>query len=138
MATHVDGLEWRRSKWGPRGKAYYRWAEQFGVRTADALIADAPGIADYYRHQFDVPTEMIRYGAPILDTVTEGALADVEELVRQETACCAFLTFQIEPRPGSVRLVVTAPEDARLAADTLFEDFIASGPSTRAQPCGCC
>ncbi|PCE16314.1 glycosyl transferase [Microbacterium sp. SZ1] len=67
VALHMDGLEWRRSKWGPRGKAYYRWAEQFGVRTADALIADAPGIADYYAHQFGVPTELIRYGAPILD-----------------------------------------------------------------------
>lgn len=67
-ALHMDGLEWRRSKWGRRGKAYYRWAEQFGVRNADALIADAPGIADYYDHQFGVPTELIRYGAPILDT----------------------------------------------------------------------
>ncbi|QIH73107.1 hypothetical protein GYM46_09195 [Brevundimonas mediterranea] len=67
-----------------------------------------------------------------------GALADVEELVRKETACCAFLTFEIEPRLGSVCLVVTAPEDARLAADTLFEDFIASGPSTQAQTRGCC
>jgi glycosyltransferase involved in cell wall biosynthesis len=67
VALHMDGLEWRRSKWGPRGKAYYRWAEQFGVRTADALIADAPGIADYYTHQFGVPTELIRYGAPILE-----------------------------------------------------------------------
>lgn len=77
VALHMDGLEWRRSKWGPRGKAYYRWAEQFGVRTADALIADAPGISDYYTHQFDVPTEMIRYGAPLLDSVAAGR---VEEL----------------------------------------------------------
>ncbi|WP_338371942.1 glycosyltransferase, partial [Enterococcus faecium] len=23
VALHMDGLEWRRSKWGPRGKAYY-------------------------------------------------------------------------------------------------------------------
>ena len=68
VALHMDGLEWRRSKWGPRGKAYYRWAETHGVRTADALIADAPGIADYYDHQFGVPTELIRYGAPILAT----------------------------------------------------------------------
>lgn len=67
VALHMDGLEWRRSKWGPRGKAYYRWAEQHGVRTADALIADAPAIADYYDDQFGVPTEMIRYGAPILE-----------------------------------------------------------------------
>lgn len=72
VALHMDGLEWRRSKWGPRGRAYYRWAEQFGVRTADALIADAPGIADYYRDQFDVPTEMIRYGAPILEVPARG------------------------------------------------------------------
>ncbi|WP_158297151.1 DUF1972 domain-containing protein [Zhihengliuella sp. ISTPL4] len=67
VALHMDGLEWRRSKWGPRGKAYYRWAESFGVRTADAIIADAPGIAEYYDHQFGVASEMIRYGAPLLD-----------------------------------------------------------------------
>lgn len=72
VALHMDGLEWRRSKWGPRGKAYYRWAETFGVRTADALIADAPGIADYYAHQFQAPTELIRYGAPILESVADG------------------------------------------------------------------
>lgn len=78
VALHMDGLEWRRSKWGPRGKAYYRWAEQFGVRTADALIADAPGIADYYRHQFDVPTELIRYGAPILDQLPERGVAEMD------------------------------------------------------------
>ena len=76
-ALHMDGLEWRRSKWGPRGKAYYRWAEQFGVRTGDALIADAPGIADYYAHQFQVPTEMIRDGAPILDGVADERLDEL-------------------------------------------------------------
>lgn len=70
-ALHMDGLEWQRAKWGSRGKAYYRWAEQMGVRWADALIADAPGIADYYRHQFEVPTELIRYGAPILESAPE-------------------------------------------------------------------
>lgn len=78
VGLHMDGLEWRRSKWGPRGKAYYRWAEQFGVRTADALIADAPGIADYYRHQFDVPTEMIRYGAPILEELPDRSVAEMD------------------------------------------------------------
>lgn len=76
VALHMDGLEWRRSKWGGRGKAYYRWAEGFGVRTADAIIADAPGIADYYRHQFDVSSELIRYGAPLLDdAATDGIRA---------------------------------------------------------------
>ncbi len=34
---------------GAEGKRYYRWAERLAVRWSDALIADAPGIADYYR-----------------------------------------------------------------------------------------
>ena len=75
VALHMDGLEWRRSKWGTRGKAYYRWAEEFGVQTADAIISDAPGIADYYDHQFDVPSELIRYGAPLLDDAPADGIA---------------------------------------------------------------
>ena len=46
-ALHVDGLEWQRAKWGGAGR---RTTGRPSVRRAlaDALIADAPGIADYY------------------------------------------------------------------------------------------
>lgn len=64
VATHVDGLEWRRSKWGPAGRRYYRVAESLAVRWSDALIADAAGIADYYRTEFGADTRLIAYGAP--------------------------------------------------------------------------
>lgn len=64
VATHVDGLEWRRSKWGPAGRRYYRIAESLAVRWSDALIADAQGIADYYRAEFGAKTRLITYGAP--------------------------------------------------------------------------
>ena len=47
VATHVDGLEWRRGKWGPAGRRYYRAAESLAVRWSDALIADAHGHPDY-------------------------------------------------------------------------------------------
>ncbi len=65
VAVHVDGLEWQRAKWGRGGRGYYRWAEAFSVRWADALIADAQGIADYYRDEFGATTELLAYGAPI-------------------------------------------------------------------------
>ena len=68
VATHVDGLEWRRAKWGPIGQRYYRMAESLAVRWSDALIADAQGIADYYTDEFGAPTELIAYGAPILES----------------------------------------------------------------------
>ena len=68
VATHVDGLEWKRSKWQGMGRAYYRLAESMAVRWSDALIADAQGIADYYEAEFGAATDLIAYGAPILDS----------------------------------------------------------------------
>lgn len=67
VATHVDGLEWRRGKWGPWGQRYYRMAESLAVRWSDRLIADAQGIADYYMDEFGAPTDLITYGAPIVE-----------------------------------------------------------------------
>ena len=66
VATHVDGLEWKRTKWGGGGRRFYRISELLAVRYSDALIADAAGIADYYRSEFGATTDLIAYGAPIL------------------------------------------------------------------------
>lgn len=77
-AVHVDGLEWQRGKWGPAGKRYYRWAEQFCVRQADALIADAQGITDYYQREFAVPTELITYGTRMLHNLPSTRLAELD------------------------------------------------------------
>ena len=77
VATHVDGLEWRRGKWGPTGKRYYRAAEALAVRYSDALIADAQGIADYYTDEFNAPTDLISYGAPRI-TADTSRLAELD------------------------------------------------------------
>lgn len=77
VATHMDGLEWKRAKWGALGKRYYRWAEGFAVRFSNALIADAAGIRDYYRATFNAATELISYGAPILAPRKPERLANV-------------------------------------------------------------
>lgn len=76
VATHVDGLEWQRSKWGPVGQRYYRWAEAMAVRWSDALIADARGIADYYSIEFGAPTRIINYGAPRVTQQPNAAFAE--------------------------------------------------------------
>ncbi len=78
VATHVDGLEWQRAKWGPVGQRYYRVAESLAVRWSDQLIADATGIADYYRNEFNAPTRQIAYGAPILDDIGSDRLPELE------------------------------------------------------------
>ena len=77
VATHVDGLEWRRAKWGRRGQQYYRTAEALAVRWSDALIADAQGIADYYTERFGAATTQIAYGAPILTDLGSERIAEL-------------------------------------------------------------
>ncbi|WP_242885798.1 DUF1972 domain-containing protein [Actinomadura litoris] len=75
VATHVDGLEWKRTKWSGTGQRYYRAAESMAVRWSDALIADAAGIQDYYREKFGAESVFIPYGAPILAATDTAKLA---------------------------------------------------------------
>lgn len=71
VATHVDGLEWKRAKWSGTGQRYYKWAERFSVRWSKALIADAQGIADHYRLNHNAATDLISYGAPVLGNASD-------------------------------------------------------------------
>ncbi len=82
VATHVDGLEWKRAKWGTMGKRYYRSVEAMAVRWSDALIADAVGIQSYYRERFDADTVYLAYGAPILDDGQSHRLAELSLTAR--------------------------------------------------------
>lgn len=52
------------------------------------------------------------------------AADEVRRMVAQERLCCAFLTFDFDPRPDAVHVTITAPETAREAADTLFGQFL--------------
>ncbi len=92
-AVHVDGLEWRRSKWSGSGRRYYRMAEALAVRWADALIADAHGIADYYDEEFGATTRFVPYGAPVL----EGVTADLIERLGLESDGYHLVVSRFEP-----------------------------------------
>ena len=55
-------------------------------------------------------------------TYAAEALPEVEDLVAKESDCCAFLDFDL--RAGDrVKLTITAPKSAALAADELFAHF---------------
>lgn len=70
-------------------------------------------------------------------TYAPRALDDIREMVRREQQCCAFLTFELRDEPGAVRLVVTAPEDSRDAAELVFEPFQSKSVPASTAPCGC-
>jgi hypothetical protein len=70
-------------------------------------------------------------------TYAPRALDDIREMVRREQRCCEFLKFELRDEPDAVRLVVTALEDARDAAELVFEPFPSKSAAASTAPCGC-
>src|ERR1700759_3659596 len=52
------------------------------------------------------------------------ARSRVREMVRREQTCCAFLRFDLTESTHRISLSITAPEQAREAADKLLEKFV--------------
>lgn len=62
-ALNVDGMEWKRGKWGPLGKAYfYINARLSGKILPRGIITDAYGMRRLYLEQFKTPSACIAYG----------------------------------------------------------------------------
>ena len=62
IVTNIDGLEWRRDKWGGLAKKFLRWSEAIAVKYSDVIISDNKGIADYVREEYFIDSEIIAYG----------------------------------------------------------------------------
>lgn len=66
VIMNVDGLEWRRGKWGVAGRSWYRLGEWLSVRFSAVLVTDANEVRTYYRVRHDTDSVMIPYGADLL------------------------------------------------------------------------
>jgi glycosyltransferase involved in cell wall biosynthesis len=72
---NMDGIEWKRSKWGRIAKVWFRFNEWVGALAAHRLIADHPEIAKHLeRHGVAAKMVMIPYGAHGFDKVDEAPL----------------------------------------------------------------
>lgn len=65
IIINVDGLEWKRRKWGFAGKTYFKFASFFSTIIADSIIADSMKIAHYYQSRFHKESVFIPYGADL-------------------------------------------------------------------------
>ncbi|HVN11257.1 MAG TPA: DUF1972 domain-containing protein, partial [Kineosporiaceae bacterium] len=140
FAVHVDGLEWKRAKWGPRGRDYYLQCERLAVRWAHELIADAAGIQDYYVQRYDAKSVLIPYGAPILEDPPLHRLAELG----LEPGGFHLVVARLEPenhvdvivegylrRPRRFPLVVVGSVPYRSTHEAKVQRLAASSPQVR-------
>jgi glycosyltransferase involved in cell wall biosynthesis len=69
-AINVDGIEWKRGKWGRLGKAYFRLnARLCGKILPRGIITDAQAMRTLYLEEFNTPSACIAYGGNIEPSV---------------------------------------------------------------------
>jgi len=60
---NMDGMEWKRDKYGRMTKRFLRFAESLAIKHADLLIADSKAVASYIKDRYHKRSEYIPYGA---------------------------------------------------------------------------
>ncbi|MGU5630001.1 DUF1972 domain-containing protein [Aeromonas caviae] len=62
IVTNIDGLEWRRDKWGYFAKAFLKFSERLAVSFSDVIVSDNQAIADYVYEEYGIVSKVVAYG----------------------------------------------------------------------------
>jgi glycosyltransferase involved in cell wall biosynthesis len=75
VVLNVDGLEWKRGKWGPVGKAYYRLCAWTAAHLPVHVVTDARVIQRHYLEAYGRETNYFPYGTDLDRAPDDGTLA---------------------------------------------------------------
>ena len=63
VVLNVDGLDWKRKKWGPFARWFIRASERWAGRCAQRVVTDSRRVQQYYLAQYGTASAYIAYGA---------------------------------------------------------------------------
>jgi len=73
IIVNIDGLEWKRDKWGKGAKWFLKYSEKLAVKYSDEVVADNRVIQEYIKSEYNKESTFIAYGA---DHVTKESIRD--------------------------------------------------------------
>jgi len=112
VVLNVDGLEWRRAKWGRIAKGYYRWAAKLAAHMPIEVVTDAVVIQDYYLRTWKRATRCFAYGTTLYE---RGHAAERVRALGLEPDRYLLYVSRLEPENNAL-LVVQAY--AQVATET--------------------
>lgn len=105
IIVNIDGLEWKRAKWGRFVKWFLKLSEKIAVKYADEVITDNKVITDYVKSKYGANSHLIAYGA---DHVTNESFDD--QLIEKYPfvkSDYAFKVCRIEPE-NNIQIILDA------------------------------
>jgi glycosyltransferase involved in cell wall biosynthesis len=103
VVLNVDGIERQRMKWGPAGRLWYALGERFALMFPDVIVADARVISDYYRRRYRRRTELIAYGATLVERAPP---PDLGRLGLGDVAAGEYILYVSRLEPENQALMV--------------------------------
>lgn len=101
IVTNMDGLEWKRSKYGPIVRYFLRLAEKLAVKSSDFLISDSTGIQRYIKMKYQKSSEFIAYGANIVQKFDSSIVKEYG--LKKEQYC--LIIARMEPE-NNIEIIV--------------------------------
>lgn len=62
VVTNIDGLEWKRDKWGTWARRFLKWSEAAAVKFSDVIVTDNKAISEYVESEYGKENVTIAYG----------------------------------------------------------------------------
>lgn len=69
IVTHIDGLEWKRDKWGWFAKRFLKFSERLAITFSHGVISDNKHIQGYIQAEYGKSSFLIAYGANHVSSV---------------------------------------------------------------------
>tara|TARA_Y100000588_G_C14278042_1_gene935397 strand:+ start:6351 stop:7415 length:1065 start_codon:yes stop_codon:yes gene_type:complete len=62
IVTNIDGLEWRRDKWGWFARKFLKFSESIAIKYSDVVVTDNKAISEYVSAEYGISSSTISYG----------------------------------------------------------------------------
>src|SRR5664279_2742247 len=78
IITNMDGLEWQRTKYSKKARAFLKYAEKLAIRLSSFHVADSPVIKEYLDSKYQINCKYIAYGAGFSSVADENLLNEYD------------------------------------------------------------
>lgn len=100
IVTNIDGLEWKREKWGGFARWFLHLSERIAVRFSHCIIADNKAIQQHAEESYGCHAELIAYGY-------NHAMRDIAEDIQ----LTSLSKFRVEPNQYNLSICRIEPEN---------------------------
>jgi glycosyltransferase involved in cell wall biosynthesis len=105
IIVNIDGLEWKRDKWGNFAKKFLKFSEKWAVKYADIVVADNKVIQQHVKNSYGKDAELIAYGGDhcIPVAISQDTIKEYPYL----SSPYAFKVCRIEPE-NNIEMILKA------------------------------